>query len=490
MIHSLNKQIASMVLMVMLFFMSSCEDYLDQKPLDGLVRSDYWNTKEEVLATLAGAYNMFAVMDYDLFVYGELRGDMLIPGVNLPANQRTIMQSAIATNNTFARWNKFYTVINLCNHVISIAPDVQEIDPTFSSFLLQQYTSEAIFLRSLAYFYLVRLWNDVPLVLSPTDSDNANLFLPLTPGSEVLEFIKNDLLDIRLRIPSVYPSNESTRSRATSGAVNALLTDISLWNFEYNEAIQYADAVINSGLYFLLPPTEWFGLFQPGSSVESIFEFFFDQQIAQRNDMYEKTIVLDYFRASDYALEILDPETIGAAEQVRGNGSISTNNRVWKYGGQFPDRRTRRPNSTQFSANFIIYRLADVYLMKAEALSQLGSFDEAQEIVNMIRERATVRPLNIAFNQQDFEDAILEERAIELAYEGKRWFDLMRMGRRNNFENSAKLIEILVQNVPSTQRLVQQAKLTNPLGWYFPIHTYEIENNRNITQNPYYDDAN
>jgi len=488
MIKNKIKYISCGLILSVLFSLSACDDYLDQKPLDGLVRSEYWNTKEEVLATLAGAYKMFTAMDYNLLVYGELRGDMLIPGVDLPGAQRNIMQSAIQSNNAFASWEGFYSVINFCNHVIDIAPSVQERDPTFSPFLMQQYVSEATFLRSLAYFYLVRIWNDVPLVLEPTETDNAQLFLPLTPANEVLERIKADLIDIRLQIPSVYPANEDTRSRATAGAVNALLTDICLWMFDYEESIQYADAVINSGNYFLLPSTEWFNIFQPGASLESIFELYFNEQIGQSNDLYVQTLVLDYFRASEYAQDILGVETTGAAEQVRGNGSLSSNNRIWKYGGFFPDRRTQRPINAQSSANFIIYRLADIYLMKAEALSQLERYDEALFYIQMIRERATVPPLNIPFTRQDFEQTILEERAKELAYEGKRWFDLMRMGRRNNFENRDKLIEILVANIPSTQRLVMQAKLSNPLGWFMPIHNREIENNRNITQNPYYHD--
>jgi hypothetical protein len=80
----------------------------------------------------------------------------------------------------------------------------------------------------------------------------------------------------------------------------------------------------------------------------------------------------------------------------------------------------------------------------------------------------------------------LQERALELSYEGKRWFDLLRMGRRNNYARKDKLIEIIVSNVPSTQKRILATKLTNPQGWYLPIYEKEIERNKNLVQNPYY----
>ncbi|MBT6763639.1 MAG: RagB/SusD family nutrient uptake outer membrane protein, partial [Prolixibacteraceae bacterium] len=137
--------------------------------------------------------------------------------------------------------------------------------------------------------------------------------------------------------------------------------------------------------------------------------------------------------------------------------------------------------------NWIVYRLADVLLMKAEALSQLERYQEAMNIIIEIRDRGSVQPMPIANSPNAYEDAIMNERALELAYEGKRWFDLLRMGRRNNFARKDKLIEIIVSNVPSTQKRILAAKLTNPLGWYLPIFEDEIERNKNLVQNPYYD---
>jgi hypothetical protein len=138
------------------------------------------------------------------------------------------------------------------------------------------------------------------------------------------------------------------------------------------------------------------------------------------------------------------------------------------------------------SCNWIVYRFADVLLMKAEALSQLGKYNEAFVILKEIRERAGVGMMKIANTSVAYEDAIMHERALEFAYEGKRWFDLLRLGRRNDYARKDKLIEVIVSNVPSTQKRILATKLTNPMGWYLPIYEKEIERNNKLVQNPYY----
>ena len=484
----------AILLMTFLVLLTSCEDFLDQKPTDGLVLEEYWKNKEEVLSTLGGAYQLLSELDYLLFIHGELRGDMLQPnGTVTGGSERAVMSANIETNQWFARWDNFYKAINICNHVIELAPGVQ--DPTFTDYQKQQMVSEATFIRSLCYFYLVRVWQDVPYVTKPTTTDEGDFFPAVTSGEEILKSIKADLIDIRNRMPD-HPTIEESKSRATAGAVNALLADISLWNFEYDDCITYIDAVENSGLYFLLPSTEWFQNFNPGFSLESIFEIYFDQTMGQGNNFasrtYSSTSGGIYYFGSEYAQEILSVETTEAGELIRGNGSLSNNHQIWKYAGAIPDKTTLRPGNLNTSANFIVYRLADLYLMKAEAYSQKEApdFGMALEYLNYVRFRSNMAPYAQFTSASAFEDAILLERAKELAFEGKRWFDLLRMGRRNDFARKDNLIEILIQNVPSTQKLVLKSLLSDPNGWYMPIHINEIDRNKNLKQNSYYDENN
>jgi hypothetical protein len=178
------------------------------------------------------------------------------------------------------------------------------------------------------------------------------------------------------------------------------------------------------------------------------------------------------------------------SETIRAIGSVQKNNAttytIWKYIGMRPDGVSIRPAIIQSSCGWIFYRLADILLMKAEALSQLGRYTEAENYLLFTRKRAGVATDPLPNLPNMAEDAILNERALELAFEGKRWFDLLRLGRRNNFSRKLDLVDIILSNVPANQKRILQIKLANPLGWYLPIYKSELEHNKNLVQNPYY----
>ena len=469
------------IILFLLPFLVACSNWLELIPLDGLVKDEYWKTKEDVEATLMGAYQLFARQDADLFMYGEIRGDMLSIGDNLSNDRQSIMEGNISSTNELTDWQNFYKVINYCNSVLKYAPIIRETDATYNEYQMKGHESEALFLRSLVYFYLVRIFHDVPLVIKSTESDNDELFPPKSTEAQILDQIEGDLKIARLGVTGDYGSVVQNKGRANKAAINALLADIALWDFNYEACIQYVDEIEKDG-YVLIPGSKWYEIFNPGNSTESIFEFQFDQSLDQSNSIYDLTYFYNYFPTSETAIQLLEPILI------RGNGSIQFHNkRIWKYAGIYADGLSSRSGSDNKSANWIVYRMADVKLMKAEALSQLERYPEALDVLNNFKINRLQSPLeNPTFSAEVFEDIIMKERAIELAFEGKRWFDLMRMGRRNNFQRKQKLIEILVQNVPASQKLILSAKLTNPMGWYLPVQADELNRNSNLIQNPYY----
>jgi hypothetical protein len=470
----------------------SCNDWLELLPPQGLIREEFWQTKEDVQAVIMGAYESFAQLHGMLFKYGEIRADMVIGDYNQSGTERRIAESNIYPDNEMCDWSDFYKVINYCNEVIKNAPLVQEIDNTFSDYLRQGYLSEAYFLRSLSYFYLVRIFKDVPYITEPTESDDIEVYYEKMDGDKILEYIMVDLEEYR-KYATIdgFQTLEELKGRATKGAMDALMADIALWMFDYEAVLKHVANIESNISYVLMPSDKWFELYYPGNSLESIFEFQFNDNLNQSNSLFEMTRRSNHeYDPSQQAIEMFAKEF--TRELKRGEDiSIKKYGEnefiIWKYVGRAPDGKTTRSGVDQSSGNWIVYRMADVLLMKAEALSQMGRFPEAQIIINDIRFRADVPPISIPNSESAFEDAILEERALELAFEGKRWFDLLRMGRRNDYARKSKLIEIIVHKVPSTQKRILATKLNNPLGWFLPIYESEIDRNKNLVQNPYYD---
>ncbi len=483
----------SLIFVMLVQFSCNTDDWLELLPPSGLIKEEFWQSKEDVEAVLMASYESFASMDRSLFLYGELRADLLERGPNQNSREQNIMENNIYPDNSFVNWDGFYEIINYCNEVIKNAPLVQEIDNTFTDFQRQSYLAEAYFLRSLSYFYLVRIYHEVPLILGPSDSDNVDFYVPKSSEDVVLDQIVSDLKEYRAFAPSgSFITVEENKGRASKTAYDALLADIALWRFQYEEVLEHIANIEQVEELDLVPPGKWFEIFYPGNSLEGIFEFQFDGDRNQNNGTYGLMHRNSrQYLPSQKALEMFAHEF--SFELIRGEDAtiakLGENNYIiWKYVGRAPDGQSFRSGADQYSANWIVYRYADILLMKAEALSQLERYTEALRIINEeIRERANVPSITVAFTPVAFEDAILEERALELAYEGKRWFDLLRMGRRDNYARKSKLIEIIVANAPSTQKRVLAAKLSNPLGWYLPIYNTEIERNINLDQNPYYD---
>ncbi len=177
----LNGGLQKIFFLVLILATGSCKKWLDLKPQDGIVSTAFWKTKEDVKAEVIGCYSSLlapppgstdrSLTEY-LFMWGELRADMITLGPGATSDENDIVNVNTLSTNSVSRWSAAYRTINYCNTVIDYAPGVLKLDPTFTQSALNEYLAEVKSLRALMYFYLVRVFGDVPPECRPPTTSN------------------------------------------------------------------------------------------------------------------------------------------------------------------------------------------------------------------------------------------------------------------------------------------------------------------------------
>jgi hypothetical protein len=137
-------------------------------------------------------------------------------------------------------------------------------------------------------------------------------------------------------------------------------------------------------------------------------------------------------------------------------------------------------------AHWIIYRYADINLIKAEALIELNRFAEANVLIGETVSRAGLS-YEGQFTKELSRTELLRERSREFNFEGKYWFDVLRVAKRNNFEKKQIIIDMILTGADIKQRAILASKVHDTMSYYLPIHNDELIYNQNLVQNPYYD---
>lgn len=469
--------------MLVLMLGTACKKFLQQAPPDSLTEQQFFQTKEDANAAITGAYDQLQDCAEKFLIWGEARGDLVTP-ITRKNDYTWPYELTYQTDLWALKWGDVYQVIGAANVVITRVPPITKLDSRLTQKECDAIVGEAYFLRALSYFYLVRTFGDVPLVVNPPLNDQVNFQVPKSTASQILTQIESDLNLAESSLPVQYETVVKTRGRATKGAVNALQADVYLWQAKYSEAAVASKKVIdNTALYGLVPGANWFDIFAVKNTKESIFEIQYDYITKETNNLGN---VAGQFlvNSSFYPLY----ENSAAPDRVRGAeatyNSASNGKIYWKYiGVSTSDLRRAGPDP-----NFIVYRLADVMLMRAEALSHLEDADkvEALGLINIIRTRANLPAYDINFTATDTNslvDLVLNERALELAMEGKRWFDLVRVGKNGRPD---VLINKIVASRLVTDRPLTRARVADPRSWFLPIHRDELAANPKLVQNPYY----
>lgn len=504
--------------LMLLLALGGCKKYLELQPQDGIIKQEFWKTKEQVKASVIGIYSSMMEsssggygttgyvpsMPELLFIWGEARADNIATATASSADDIALVNMNTQPANVNVNWRPFYRTINFCNTVIEKAPEVLANDNTFTQAQLDNYLSEALAIRALMYFYLVRSFGDVPLKTDATLSDENIKPIPKSPQAEVLAQIVADLKSAESKAVKSHGDPASDKGRVTQYTINTILADVYLWMEKYPEAIAECDKVINSGKFGLIrgatpngPVMEynesWFNtLYAEGNSNEGIFELQFSaQRLNPFFPIFSATIPARRWTATADLMERVFTVDLNNDKNVdirgdRGSVSAATST-IWKYIGASPF--ITRPIDQSF-AHWFFYRYADVMLMKAEALNESGNGKDALDLVYKIRARANaLTATDLAPSPTDknlIQDFILEERSREFCFEGKRWYDVLRNAKRKNYARLGILLNTISQSVPSNLQQSAQAKAKDINSHYFPIYLYEMQTNKQLVQNPFY----
>lgn len=488
----------SVLLFLMIISATSCNKWLDLKPEDGIIRQNYWNTKEQLNAAVTGCYSSLLNNNLitQLFRWGEMRSDMVGLTIRASIDDVNIKDNNLLSSNSITRWSEVYQTINYCNTVIDFAPSVKAKDNTLTEVQLNAYLAEAHGIRGLMYFYLLRSFGEVPLQLKATSSDATLEQLAKSSQTDVYNQIIEDLKFAEQNAVLSYNNTNTNKGRINKYSVYAMLADVYLWNDDYANAITYSDKIINSNLYslYMADNTQSFftTVFRDGNSQEGIFELQFDLQkqspgfnlFAAAARPYTITNkALDYFGLDD-----VNPSNV----DFRGDGNSlrSSDQSIAKHAGIYDGSSFNLVTSTTSTANWFLYRYSDILLLKAEALAWSNRGQEALDIIAAIRTRAhaltSTEEVPAADNPEQISEYILHERSREFAFEGKRWFDMLRIAKRNNYRQIDLMIAIVAESAPADRQQSIINKFRDTRSHYLPINEYELQADRNLVQNPFY----
>lgn len=404
-------------LIIFLATLSSCEKFLDVKPRDTV--SDEATIVDKVSAETAlnGVYSALAAEGYygtSFQSIGYLSGDNIEWTGSQSQVQEFINHRVNAENSTIASaWETIYNTINRANNVINKVPQVS--DPLLTEELRNSIMGEALFIRALAYFDLARTWGGVPLITEPTTSPDENSGTGRNSLEEVFDQVLNDLGAAEPLLPET-----TNRYRVTRKTVWALKARYYLYRKDWANAETYAGKLIADPDYTLIKPYGAFFKDDVRGTEESIFEIFYNgtTEINHHRERWQPQSRGGTRRWAPNAelVDLLNDPNSGGSRSVL----VAKDNQGRWYG----DLYYRTPASDPS----YIFRIAEMYLIRAEARAEQDKISGAVADLNAVRDRAGLTSTSAETLQQILL-AIENERRLEFALEPHRWFDLVRTGR-------------------------------------------------------------
>jgi tetratricopeptide (TPR) repeat protein len=484
------KNIRITILLVLLAFVApSCDDFLEENPKDRISVSNSYTTEQDAFSAVNAIYAHLNSQSFDTFggVYHSsfwvtigLASDEML---NNQAGQASLDQLSSFTyspeNATiYDVWKQHYKAITLANVAIERIPPIK-MDETLKARLL----NEAKFLRALLYFDLVRMFGRIPLLLDEIEST--------TPEVAEVDDIYAQIISDLTEAENLPVDQVDGRGRATKGAAKALLAKVYLTRKDYQNCAAKTKEVIDLGVYDLWDNFADIYKIQNRGIKEAIFSIGFGDaggkitfwEVSQFHvRLLPAALVNAGITTNTLGWQVPTPHLSTAYDPADERGPASVFNSFNEtvagtaYNVPFDKYYFRKywdvtvPGEFQAkesNQDFPLIRYADVLLMRAEALNELGQSDEAHQYLNLVRNRAGLDDL-AGLSKTDFLDAVLHERRLEFAAEGHRWFDLVRTGK----------LETLVP-------LAKPSVTPQSRHYLFPVPQRERDLNTNLPQNDY-----
>ena len=472
----------------------ACEKFLDEKPQSDLTKENT-DTQEQVSAyssvsdaksELNGVYALFKADIYEgnAFNIGDCMSDNCYIGGDGVSEEQLDNLTISATNSVIATsWSQFYAIVGSATNVIE---NVKLMDSSLIDDATRaQIIADAKFARAWVLFDIVKYWGAAPMTLQLIPSitvDNIDKWYPImypsrTSEEEIYAQIISDLDENTIKN---LPSKSAGAFCGTQGAAYGLLAKVYATmgkksERDYSKVVDMCDNVIKQG-YSLVPDFESLWTVDGKFSSESIFEMYFSDAAEQHNWAYwvllsdvSGEVVVSWRRYCTPTQDLV--AKFDKEKDVRYKSSI-----YWTavpYDTYWPAKNYPLAYKIrQKESDIILLRLADILLLKAEALVELNRPKEAMMIVNDIRNRAGLSGLSLSLSVTEARLAVENERQLELLFEGQRWWDLIRNER---MEEVMKLAHDKNGNLRFSEIPAWRAKL--------PIPQAQIDINERLTQN-------
>ena len=476
--------------MIAISTLASCKDFLDEKPISASTDLTFWKNEVDADQGVAAGYvlvrrTLNKVSGLGFYAYGDLPTDEFTT-TNVPrltdvtnVNWSISVPSSETADQMMQmrRYDTFYSAIDQANRCIKIIPTIS--DAEFTSLAAKNnLIGEAYFLRAFNYFYMARIWGDVPLVAETALITEA-VDLPRAKEADVIAQCIKDV-NTAIGLLSWNYTNANNRAvRANKGSAYALLAHIYAWKGDYASCNAAADQVINQNFYQYVDRATYLNIFK-GKSTEGIFEI-----ATSAENEGNSTGIAHYTLKTPYLTTVTTAArfTINRTTLVNLYGNNANDKR---FTNAFAQTTTTDPICIKYSNithvtnnnviipvahnNIIVFRLADIKLLKAEALAALEQYSAARTVLNEVRSRAGLTEWT--GTDANLFEGISDERGRELFLEGHRFYDLVRLGKKTGI-------------VKFGDNKISKGDF-DAGKYYWPLDPALLQINKRLTQTPFW----